>query len=90
MYCIFKMDKNPISTSFITASKICSTKQIYLEIFQFFKPINSQTQNFHKNATLSTYEKLCVTKCWPHHSFIKEDKWEKRAKSITAYNFSAL
>ena len=27
MYCIFKMDKNPIGTSFITASKICSTKQ---------------------------------------------------------------
>ena len=52
MYCIFKMDKNPIGTSFITASKICSTKQIYLEIFQFFKPINSQT---HKNAAFSTY-----------------------------------
>ena len=28
IYCIFKMDKNPIGASFITASKICSTKQI--------------------------------------------------------------
>ena len=27
-YCIFKMDKNPIGVSFITSSKICSTKNI--------------------------------------------------------------
>ena len=28
MYCIFKMDKNPIGVSFIISSKICSTKNI--------------------------------------------------------------
>ena len=38
MYCIYKMDKNPIGASFITASKICSSKQISKSISHVLRP----------------------------------------------------
>ena len=38
MYCIFKMDKNPIDASFITASKICFTKQISKSVSNILSP----------------------------------------------------
>ena len=38
MCCIFKMDKNPIGVSFITASKSCFTKQISKSVSNTLTP----------------------------------------------------
>ena len=38
MYCIFKMYKNSIGASFITASKICSSKQISKSVSNILSP----------------------------------------------------
>ena len=50
MYWIPKMHKNPVGTSFITASKIGSTKQISKSVSNIFKLVYSQVKNLHKNA----------------------------------------
>ena len=38
MYCIFKIDKNPIGASFIIASKICFRKQISKFVSNILSP----------------------------------------------------
>ena len=38
MHCIFKMDKNPIVVSFITASKFYFTKQISKSVSNILSP----------------------------------------------------
>ena len=38
LYCIFKMDQNPIDSSFITASKICFIKQISKSVSKILTP----------------------------------------------------
>ena len=70
MYCIFKMDKHPIGASFITAFKICSTKQTSKSVFNILSPKTPKLKIFIKMLHFLHTKKLCVTKCWPHHSFI--------------------
>ena len=48
--CIPKIHKNPAGALFITAPKICSTKQISKFASNAFKLACSQIENVHKNA----------------------------------------
>ena len=72
MYCIFKTDKDPIGASFITASKIWSTKQVSKSASNIFKPINSQIENFHKIAKFLPHKTLVKTLII--HSLIKTNE----------------
>ena len=50
IYWIPIIRKNPTSAHFITASKICSTKQISESVFIIFKLGHPQIENVYKNA----------------------------------------
>lgn len=50
MHWIAKMHKNPTGKRFDIASKICSKKQISKSFSNVSKLVNSQIENFHKNA----------------------------------------
>ena len=61
MYWIPKLNKNPVGSRFIIASKNCSIKPLPKEVSNVFKLIYSQTENFHrKSKFLSNNNKFCV------------------------------
>ena len=61
MYCIPKMNKNPIKHRFIVASKSCSTKQLSTAVSNTFKHIYRQTENFHRFSKFdANYNKFWV------------------------------
>ena len=78
IYWIPKLHKNPVRSPFIIASNNCSTKRLSKAVFNLFKLIYSQIENFHhKSKFLFNYNKLC---CIP----------ERKSKYKIPFNKSTL
>ena len=92
MYCIPKLHKNSVGSQFIIASKNCSTKPLSKAVSNVFKLIYSQIENFHrKSKFLSNYNKFWVLQnVDPVIENINIINREKKAKSITTFDFSTL
>ena len=91
MYWIPKLH-NPAGSRFIIASKNCSTKPLFKAVSNVFKLIYSQIENFHRASKfLSNYNQFWVL---PNVDSITENidivNRKKKAKSVTAYDFSTL
>ena len=91
MYWISKLHKNPVRSRFIIASKNCSTTPLYKAVFNVFKLIYSQIQNFHrKSKSLFNYNNLWVLQNVDPVSENINIIDRKDAKSIATYGFSTL
>ena len=61
MYWIPKLQKSPLGSRIIIASKNCSTKPLSKAVFHRFKVIYSQIENFYRNSKFrSNYSKFWV------------------------------
>ena len=63
MYWIPKLNKNPIGSQYIIASKKCSMKPLSKAVSNIFKLIYSQIENSHhksKSITNSGYSKMLI------------------------------
>ena len=86
MYWIPKLHKNPVGSWFIIASKNCSTKPLSKVVFNVFKLIYSQIENFHcKCKSLSNYNKFWGLQNVNPVIIINR---KKKAKSIATYDFT--
>ena len=84
------MHKNPVGSRFIIASKKCSMKPLPKAVFNVFKLIYSQIENFHrKSEFLSNYNKFWVLQnVDPTTENINVVNRKTKAKSIATYDSS--
>ena len=86
-----KMRKNPTCARFIISSKICSTGQNLIFVFNIFKFIYPQIENIHKNVMfLSCYKKVRVLKNADLPIKSLYNILRKRFKAVTTYPLSTL
>ena len=92
MYWIPKLPKNPVGSRFIISSKIFSTKSLPNEVFNVFKLIYCQRENFyHKSKLLSNYNKFWVLQnVDPVIENINIIDRKKKVTSIATYGFRIL
>ena len=92
MYWMPKMQKTPSGARFIVASSACSTKPLSKAMSFVFKLIFEQIQQFHlKSRFYSSIHKFWVVKnCKPVLEKLEVINTRKRAKCISAYDFSTL
>ena len=85
MYWIPKLHKNPVGSWFIIVSKNCSTKPLSKVVFNVFKLIYFQIENFHcKSKFLSNYNAF-----WGLQNVNPVTiNRKKKAKSIATYDFT--
>ena len=92
MYWIPKLHKNPVGSRFIIASKNCSTKLLPKAVYNVFKLIYFQIENFlRKLKFLFNYNKFWVLQnVDPVIENISIINRKKKARSLAAYDFSTL
>ena len=86
------MHKTPIGARFIVASNYCSTKPLSDTTSKLFKMILNTVESFHTQSFFhSGCEKFWVVqKSFPIATNLNKSNVKKKAKSISAFEFSIL
>ena len=92
MYWFSKLYKTQIEVGFIIVSKNCSTKSLSGVISKIFEMLFKHVESFHNKSTLySKYKNLWVVEnFFPKIEKLNIINTRKRAKNISAYDFSIL